>query len=82
MVEAGFILVAGELAVFTERNKVEPVAIGIEVVLGEIFVPIDVIGGAKLFGLVPGFGFDADKFNVASVGVFFEQAMAELVEKF
>jgi hypothetical protein len=81
VIEAGFVLVAGELAVFTERNDVEPVTVGVKVVFGEIFVPFDFIGGAELFGFSPGFRFDTDKFNVAVVGVFLKEIVAELVKE-
>ena len=68
MIEASFVLVAGELAVFTERNDVEPVAISVEMIFGKIFVPFDFISEAELFSFGPGFGFDADKLNIAIVG--------------
>ena len=82
VVEAGFVLVAGELAVFTERDDVEPVTVGIEVIFGEIFVPFNLVFRAERFGFGPGFRFDADKFDVAVVGVFLEEVVAELVEEF
>ena len=33
----------------------QPVAVGVEMILGEIFVPCDVIFSTELFGLDPGF---------------------------
>ena len=81
MIEAGFVLVTSELTVFTERDDVKPVAVSIDMVLSEIFVPFDLIGFTELLGFVPGLGFDADEFNVASVGVFVEKIMADFVQK-
>ena len=81
MINAGFILVAGELAVFAERNDVEPVAVSVEVIFGEIFIPFNLISGAELFSFGPGFGFDADELNVACVGVFLEEIVAELMKQ-
>ena len=82
MIEASFVLVAGELAVFTERDDVEPVTVGIEVIFGEIFVPFYLVFGAKLLGFGPGFRFDANEFNIAVVGVFLEEIMTKLMEEF
>ena len=82
MIDAGFVLVAGKLAVFAEGNDVEPVAVGIEVIFGEIFVPFDFIGRTEFLGFSPGFGLNADKLNVAVVGVFLEEVVTELVQEF
>ena len=82
MIGAGFVLIAGELAIFTEGDDVEPVAIGIEMIFGEVFIPFDVVLWAEFFGFSPGFGFDADELDVAFVGVFIEKEMAELMEEF
>ena len=60
VVEAGVVLIAGEIAILTERGNVEPVAVGVEMILGEIFVPFDAILRAKLVRLRPGFGFDTE----------------------
>ena len=82
VIGAGFVLIAGELAVFTERNDVEPVAVSVEVVFGEIFIPFNAVFRAEFFGFGPGFRFDTDKLDVAGIGVFLEEIVAELVEKF
>jgi len=59
VIDAGFVLVAGEVAIFAERSDVEPIAVSIEVALGGIVVPFDLIFGAKLVGLLPSFRFNA-----------------------
>ena len=82
MIEASFVLVAGELAVFTERDDVEPVAISVEMIFGKIFVPFDFISGAELFSFGPGFRFDANEFDIAVIGVFLEEIMTKLMEEF
>ena len=74
-------MVAGKLAIFTERDDVEPVAISVEVIFGEIFVPFNFISRAEFFGFGPGFRLDADEFNVTSVGVFLEKIVAELMKQ-
>ena len=43
VIEAGFILVAIYLAVGAERAGVEPIAIAVEAIFGEIFVPGDFV---------------------------------------
>ena len=67
VVEAGVVLITGEVAILTERGDVEPVAVGVEVILGEIFVPFDAILCAEFVRLRPGFGFDTEQFNVAGI---------------
>lgn len=81
VIKAGLVLITGELAIFAERDDVEPVAISVEMIFGEVFVPFDAIFRAKFFGLGPGFGFDANEFDVASVGVFLDKIVAEFVKK-
>ena len=53
------ILIAGNLAVGTEGISVKPVTVAVKAILGKIFVPVDMVGGAKLFGLLPGGRLDA-----------------------
>lgn len=81
VVEAGVVLVAGELAIFAERDDVEPVAVGVEVVFGVIFVPFDAVGSAERLGLGPGFGLDADELDVADVAGLVDKIVAEFVQK-
>ena len=59
----------------------EPIAVTIEMIFGEVFVPFDAIFWTEFFGLGPGFRFDANEFNVASVGVFLDKIVAEFVKK-
>ena len=59
----------------------EPVAVSVEMIFGEIFIPFDFISGTELFSFGPGFGFDADELNVACVGVFLEEIVAELMKQ-
>ena len=64
VVGAGSVLVAGEVAVGAEGFLMEPIAVGVEVVLDEILVPDDVVFGGKLFGLLPGGRFDFEALDV------------------
>ena len=57
----------------------QPVAVGIEVVLGEIFIPFDAVGLAEVFSFRPGFGLDADELDVTSVRCTLDKLMAEFV---
>ena len=81
VIGAGVILVAGELAVFTERGVVEVIAVAIEAVFGEIFVVFDVVLGAEFLCFSPGARFDFEEFDIRMVVVLADQIMAELVEK-
>jgi hypothetical protein len=60
VVETDGVLVAGEVAVLAKGSDVEPVAIGIEVVLSGIIIPFDLVFSTEVARLLPGFGFDAD----------------------
>ena len=60
MIERVGILIAGKLAVFTERSKVKPIAVAVEAILGEIFIIWDIVIGAELAGALPGARFDFD----------------------
>ncbi len=51
-------------------------------IFGEVFVPFDAIFWTEFFGLGPGFGFDANEFDVASVGVFLDKIVTKFVKKF
>ena len=64
MIEAVFVLIAGELADFTERGVVEVVAVAVEAIFGKVLIVFDVVFGAEFFGFGPGFCFDFDKFDV------------------
>ena len=72
MVETVFVLVAGEITVFAEGSDVEPVAVGVERILGEVFIPFDIVLAAEFAGFGPGLGFDAEQFDVARVVVVFD----------
>ena len=60
VIEAGRVLVAGEVAVLAKGSDVEPVAIGVEVVLSGVIVPFNLVFSTEVARLLPGFGFDAD----------------------
>ena len=60
VIEAGVVLVAGEVAVFAKRSDVEPVTVGVEVILDEIFVPFNAVARTETAGGCPGFGFNAE----------------------
>ena len=64
VVAAVFVLVARELADFTEGSVVEVVAIAIEAIFGEVFVIFDLIFSAEFFGLSPGFCLDFEEFDI------------------
>ena len=81
VVAAMFILVARELADFTEGNAMEIVAVAVEAIFGEVFVVFDAVFGAEFFGLSPGFGLDFEEFDIRVVICFAEEIVAELVEK-
>ena len=81
MIFAGAILIAGELAVGAERDGMKPVAIGVDMVFGDVFVPVNVVVFTKVFGFLPSFGLDADELDIASVGVFIEESVAEFVKE-
>ncbi len=51
-------------------------------ILGKCVVPFDVVDFAEFFGFCPGLGFDADKFDVASISVAPDKIVAEFVQKF
>ena len=74
-------MVAREGTIWAEGVGVEPVAVAIEAILGEIFVPGDFKGGAMLFGLLPGERLDADELDVAGVVVVAAGVMAEFVQE-
>ena len=67
MIEKRRILITGELAIFAERSEMEPVAVGVEVIFGMVFVPFYLVFAAKDLSLFPSFGFDAKQVNVARV---------------
>ena len=81
VIEESGVLITGKVAVFAERGKMKPIAVAVEVIFGKIFVPFDFISGAELFSFGPGFGFDADKLNIAIVGVFLKEIVAELMKE-
>lgn len=54
VIGAGVILVAGELAVFTEGGEVEVIAVAVEAIFGEILVVFDAVFIAELVGFGPG----------------------------
>lgn len=82
MIFAGVILIAGELAIGAERYGMEPVAVSINVIFGDIFVPSYIVGFTEIFGLLPGFRLDTDELDIASVGVLFEESMTKFVKEF
>ena len=60
MIVAVVVLVAGNVAIGAERGGVEVVAVAIEMILGVIFVPGNMIFGAELFGAFPSKGFELE----------------------
>jgi len=64
MVNAFSVLIAGEIADFAGGFLVEPVAVGVEVILNKIFVPGDLVLRAKPFDALPGRGFDFEALDV------------------
>lgn len=81
VVEAGAVLVTGELAIFAERDDVEPVAVGVEVIFGVIFVPFNAVGDAECLGFGPGLGLDADELDVAGVAGLVDKIVTEFVQE-
>ena len=81
MESAGGGLVAGKLAIFAERDGVEPVEVRIEAVFGEIFVPEDLKGRAERFGFCPSGGFDSKEVDCDSVIVARDKIVAEFVKE-
>ena len=79
MVEAGVVLVTGEVADVAKRGGVEPVAVAVEVVFGVIFIPLDGVAVAELVGFGPGAGFNLNEFDVARVGLVADKIVAEFV---
>ena len=67
VIGAGVILVAGELAIFTEGGVVEVIAVAIEAVFGEIFVVFDAIFVAELVGFSPGLRFNFEELDIGMV---------------
>jgi hypothetical protein len=82
MIEAGVILIAGEVAVFAERGDVEPVAVSIEVILGEVLVPFDAVLCAEFVRFGPSVRFDSQEFDITGIVIAFDEVMAEFVQKF
>lgn len=81
VVGAGVILVAGEVAVWTEGGLIEIVAIAVETILGVVFVPFDVIVGGEFFGLLPGERFDLDELDVRGKIRTMNNIVADFVEQ-
>ena len=81
VVAAALVLVARELADFTEGSVMEVVAVAVEAIFGEIFVVFDAVFGAKFLGLSPGFCLDFEEFDIRIVICFAEEIVAELMEK-
>ena len=67
MIDAGVVLVAGELADFAKGGEVEVIAVAIEAIFGEIIVVLDAVFGAELLGLVPGLSLNLKEFDVCIV---------------
>ena len=64
MVGAGFVLVASELAGRAKGFFVEPVTVGVEVILRKILIPIYVVFFAKFLSFLPGGRFDFEALDV------------------
>ena len=64
VIAAMFILVARELADFTEGSVMEVVAVAIEAIFGEVFVIFDLIFSAEFLGLSPGFCLDFEELDI------------------
>lgn len=81
VIGAGVVLIAGELAVFTERGEVEVVAVAVEAIFSEILVVFDAVFIAELVGLGPGARFDFEEFDICMIVGFLDEIVAELVEQ-
>ena len=80
VVVAAVVLIAGELAVFTERGEVEIVAITIKAILGEIFVVFEAVFFAEVFSFRPGLGFDLEELDICMVICFADEVMAKFMQ--
>ena len=60
----------------------EPVAVTVEVIFGEIFVPFYTVVLAEDFGFLPSFRLDTNELDVAGVIVFSEEGMPKLMKEF
>ena len=49
--------------------------------MGEIFIPFDAVGLAEVFSFRPGFGLDADEFDVASIRGALDKIVAKFVQE-
>ena len=81
VIAAAVVLIAGELAVFTERGEVEIVAITIKAILGEIFVIFEAVFFAEVFSFRPGLGFDFEEFDIRMVICFTDEIVAEFMQE-
>ncbi len=81
VVVAAVVLIAGELAVFTERGEVEIVAITIKAILGEIFVVFEAVFFAEVFSFRPGLGFNLEELDICMVICFTDEIVAEFVQE-
>lgn len=79
VVDAGVILIASKVAVFAKRGDMKPVAVSIEMILGEALVPFDAVLCAEFVCLRPSVGFDSQELDITRIIVAFDEVMAELV---
>ena len=81
MIVAAVILIAGELAVFTERRIVEIVAVAIDMILGKIFIVLDVVLIAEFARFGPSLRLDFEELDIGRIICFANQKVAKLVKK-
>ena len=81
MIVAPVVLIAGKLAVFTERRIVEIVAVAIDVIFGEVFVVGNLIVVAEFASLRPGLRLDFEELDIGRIICFANQKVAKLVKK-
>lgn len=74
-----FVGEAGATAGGTEGAGVEPVAVAVKAIFGEIVVPNYAVARTEAFGFFPGKRFDLEEFDVFFVVVLLYEVMTDLV---
>lgn len=49
--------------------------------MGEVVIPFNTVSLTEVFGLCPGFGLNADEFDVASIGGALDKIVAKFVQE-
>lgn len=75
------VLVASNVTDRAKRGRIEVIAVAVEMILGEILVPFDVIFWTEFFGFIPGERFDFEKLNIRGKIRTMNNVVAELVEQ-